>query len=455
MRSAADVAELGRRRRRTTVAATVTAASLVVIAVIVLTTAVLGRNRTMPPTPTVNPTGSPTMFSTLRRVGSMPLTGLAFPEVAIVNGRAYAIDLSGTGVTVMAMNLADGSEAWPAVVLPPIAGASDGITPRVLATPDALLVMAGAATSSGWQTSAWMIDPVTGEQRWHYNGAVDPDDIELFPGVAVVRGARPGVVAGIDLRTGATRWQVTATASRIFGMGSPGDLARSDLGVGVPEMGNSDGKLYVADGKSAITEYESATGLPTGRVWTGIPPNDGYLAYHGDIYIRSARELYRLHVADGTLTSLFSGGGVMAMSPCYRDDVCLIDATESGGHNLVALHDDHPKWTVSVPDAVRLDPVGLTLRVAPNGDGPVVVFDSDGREVLRTAASAGVLRLDAGNFLVCEWTSDRSVRLSGVPVGTLRQQALGTLSTVHGQLAADGTALVAVVNGELVLYSLA
>ncbi|NUT03478.1 MAG: SigE family RNA polymerase sigma factor [Hamadaea sp.] len=453
--SADDVAELGQRRRRTKVAATVTAAGLVVIAVIVLATAVLGRNRTMPPPPTVNPTGSPMEFSTLRRVGSMPLDGLAFPEVAIVNGRAYAIDLSGTGVTVLSMSLADGTPAWPPVTLPPLAGGADGVTPRILATPDAILVLAGAATSSGWQTTAWMIDPATGEQRWHFNGSVEPDAVQLFPGVAVFPGARPGTIAGIDLRTGATRWQVSAAAQRVFGMGAPGDLARSDLGVGVPETGNSDGKMYVADGQSTITEYAAATGVPTGRVWHGIPPNDGFLAYHGDIYIRSARELYRLHVDDGSLVRVFTGGGVTAVAPCDLDDVCLIDATESGGRNVVALHDGRTKWTVSVPDAAFLDPVGLTLRVAPVGDGPVILLDSDGREVLRTARSSRVLRLDAGNFLVCEWTGDASVRLSGVPVSTLRAQSLGVLSVRAGQLAGDESALVAVVNGELVLYSIA
>lgn len=455
MGSAADVAELGRRRRRTRVAATVTAAGLVVIAVIVLTTAVLGRNRTMPPPPTINPTGSPMVFSPLRRVGSMPLNGLAYPEVAIQNGRAYVIDTAGPGVRVLAMNLADGSQAWPRVDLPPVGSADSVLVGRVLVTPQVVMVLTGTTTRGVTTTTAYAIDPATGQKRWSRTSSAEPDDVQIFPGVAVFADRAAGTVIGVDLRSGDTRWQVATPVNRVFGMTVPADLARSDLDTGTPTMSNSEGRLYVSDGKETITEYAASTGNPTGRAWHGIPPNDGFLAYNGDIFIRSARELYRLHVADGKLTKEYAGGGVTAMSPCGLADICLIDVAESGGHNVVAVHDGQVKWTVSVPRATRLAPVGLALRVAGNAanDG-VVVLDTGGREVVRTKEDSRVLRLDAGNLLVCEWTNERSVQLSGAPAGAPQLESLGGLDTAQGQLAAEGTALVAVVDGDLVLYSM-
>lgn len=446
--SADHVAERGRRRRRTRVAATVTAAGLAVLAAVVLATAILGRDRTMPPPPAVTPTGSPMVFSPLQRIGSvtLPPTDTPVYGVSIHEGLAVVVSMGAGRVHLSAVDLATAKTAWSA----------DTIT---LTDPNRFQmapVPGGLAVINGKEIV--VVDMESGRLRWRANEG-NPGDaffypgVGFFPGVVVLADSAAGEATGIDLATGTPRWHISTPIQTVFGMLEPGDLALADRGIGGPSIYGGNGpQMFIADGKGQIAEYSATTGAATGRVWHGIPPNDGYLAYNDEIFIHSAREMYRLRLADGKQTLAFSGGGVIAMVPCGATDVCLTDAT--GNRKLVAaIHGDQVKWSVTYQEALGLGPVGRAVRVSLGHDGDNVVLDEQGREVLRLTGSGDITRLDAGNMLAYKWTSTSSVELIGVPVATMRQTPLGTIRTTPGSgFAADGSTVVSVDGREVVVY---
>jgi RNA polymerase sigma-70 factor (sigma-E family) len=444
-----QVVQRGRRRRRTRVVATVTAAGLAVLAVVVFATAILGRDRTMPPPPAVTPTGSPMDFSPLRKVGAVTLPATVTPDYGVIiqGGRAIVVSTGVGTVQLSAVDLATAKTAWPAATI----AIADSDQSRMVAVPGVLAVMNGKEIV--------VVDAESGKPRWRMASAVEPHDIYFFPGVVVLADRITGEATGVDLVTGTPKWHLSTPIQTVFGMLDPADLALADRGFFPAAMnGNNSPQMFIADGRGQIAEYSATTGAATGRVWHGVPPNDGYLAYDGQIFIRSAREMYRLRLADGRQTLAYSGGGVVDMAPCGATDMCVIDATESGGKLVAAVHDDRVKWSVPFDNAQSLAPVGRAVRVSLdiiNGDN--VVLDEQGHEVLRLTGYGSIARLDAGNMLAYKMTlgsnSSLTVELIGVPLATIRQTPLGTVAlTPGGGFAADGSTIVATVGHEIVVY---
>lgn len=439
---AGAVEELGRRRRRTRVAATVTAAGLAVLAVVWLAAAVLGRDRTMPPPPTVAPTGSPMAFSPLRTIGSVALPPQT-QGVQIADGRAFSVSYAEGTMTVSAFDLATAKAAWPPVTLPKPGEDAAG----VLAWSDAVMVFAPNGTT--------VIDPATGAIRWHLDRPTSSDRTMVYPGIAVFADPQSATTSGVDLRTGVELWRITGANRQIFGVVSAADLATADYGTGSrPFSLLSGGPLLIADGAGTVTEYDVTTGEPTGRVWRGVPPADGYLAYNGDIFVQSAREVYRIHLADGRQTVVYQGSGVSGIVPCGAVDVCFGDSSENGGQTLVALHDGHVKWTAPVPRAMFMAPVGHLLRVTISLDEDSRLYNEQGQEVLRLTGSTRLVRLDAGNLLLVKLSDDgASATLTGICVAGLKQTPLGTVKIGPGsQPVADGSILVSTADGRLTVY---
>jgi RNA polymerase sigma-70 factor (sigma-E family) len=443
--AAEDVADLGRRRRRTRVGVTVTAAGLALIAVIVVVTAVLGRDRALPPPPTVTPTGSPMTFAPLRRTGAVNLAGATAEGVIVQGDRAFVMTDVPNGVRFVGVDLTTMSRMWQTPVVPVIDGALGGTA----VAPQALMITTGDTTLA--------YDPESGRKLWSRSAPALFAAPRLFPGVAVFIDKSTGDAVGIDPATGVERWRVAGPVQSIFGMKSPADLDTLDDGTGMSELAPSTAnEVLLADGRGTISEYAAATGQPTGRAWHGVPPSDGYLAYNGAVYMRSAREAYRLDLAGGKQTRIYSGGGVSLLVPCGATDVCLVDATEAGGEKIVAVHDSRIKWTVPVDSVHAIAPIGRYLRVfirSPNETN--VVLDEQGHEVLRlTGDVAGLIRLNAGNMLGYQMSGDfRQARIVGIPAATMRQKALGTVALNQGTgLTVEGSTLAVIQGQQLVVY---
>jgi RNA polymerase sigma-70 factor (sigma-E family) len=451
--TASDVEADGRRRRRKAVVVAATAVGVAILALVVLVSGVLSRNRTAPP-PTVTPTGSPIAFTPLQRVGAVALPVGAYSGGTLIqDGRAFAVLEGPKDVKVIAADLASGRAPWPALSV----SRPTGDRFRVASISGALVISTG--------TKVIAVDTATGRVRWQRDSEAEP---VLFPGVAVlaraevVGGRITGEAIGIDLVTGEPRWRIPDPVFHVFGMVSSDDLAAADLSIGGPQSVYAGERMFIEDysgitGTVGITEYDAAAGTPTGRRHETLPTNDGYfLAYNDDVYIRSAREVYRLHLADGTITRGYSGEGVIEMAPCGTANVCIVDAVVDGGRRVVAIHDDRIQWTVTLPEASSISPAGQSLRVAVGNTGGSVVLDERGREVLRLPGSGGLLRLDAGNMLAYLRASDGAqARVIGIATGTARQTPLGTIATdPTATPAADGTHLVVLANGELVVYRL-
>jgi RNA polymerase sigma-70 factor (sigma-E family) len=446
--SADSVVELGRRRRRTRVVASVTASGLAVVVVIVMVMSLLGRDRALPPPPTVAPTGGPMNFSPLQRVGGVPLPATA-SGVGILDGRGFAVVEVSGGIQVTGVDVATGKALWPAITLPGAFGDS-GSSGGVWIVPEAVVVV---ESDTGPVVA---VDPATGKVRWRYE-SVQAENVAFFPGVAVFPDRRAGETVGIDLATGARRWRIASPILQVFGMNVPADNARPDPRTGFPSFSNTGDVLFIADGKGSVTEYSAIAGTPTGRAWHGLPPADYFLAYNGDIYVRSAREVYRVHLADGRQTRAFVGEGVTGMAPCGPVGICLMDAgNEQNESVIVALEGDQVKWRTSAPDAMYMAPIGWDLRVGLRSDAGTIVLDDHGNEILRLPGSS-LARLDAGNMLgfTYEGVGDTGsrLRLTGIPAATMNQTDLGTLTTAPGGgFAAAGDVLLINAGGELVVY---
>src|SRR5262249_43420990 len=154
--------------------------------------------------------------------------------------------------------------AWPMVSFP--MKPSDWFGATIV--PGALAVVTGEEIA--------VVDLETGKLRWRMANTVDPSYVHLFPGVAVLAERGTGEAIGVDLITGTPKWRFSTPIHDVFGMLAPRDLAQADAGIGVPSMANSSPQMFIADGKGQIAEYSATTGAATGRVWHGVPPNDGY-----------------------------------------------------------------------------------------------------------------------------------------------------------------------------------
>lgn len=446
MLSPEDVADRGRRRRRTTVAAVATAAGLAVLAVVVFATAILGRDRTMPPPPAVTPTGSPMSFSALQRVGGVEVSANAERSVIIQDGRAVVLTHTAEGVEVFGVHLSSGMRAWP----PQKLTLKPSSQLRAVALPGAVAILT--------DVEIYVIDPQFGEFRWHMEKAADAGDVVFFPNTVVFTDRAAGVVTGYSLTTGRQSWQRSGPVQRAFGMLLPADLNRADRGIGFAPAAYTSGYLYIADGKGTIEEYGVGLGQPTGRRWTKVPPNDGFVAYNGEIFVKSAREMYRINLVSGRQTLAYSGDGVVDIAPCGAAGMCLIDATPENARRVVAVHEDRVKWSATFPTAVRLAPVGRSVRVHLDLlNGGSIVLDEWGHEKLRvTGPGSNLVRLDAGNILAYSAPSQTAVDLIGIPVATMSQRPLGTLTLAPGQvLAAEGPTVVAITEREVVVYRIA
>jgi PQQ-like domain len=189
--------------------------------VIVMVTGLLGRNRALPPPPTVTPTGSPMNFSPLQRLGGVPLPATASGGVGILNGRGFAVVEVPSGIQVTGVDLTTGKALWPAITLPGAFGERGTRSGGVRFVPEAVVVI-----ESGTGT-VFAVDPATGKVRWHYEGA-QIENIAFFPGVAVFADRRAGETVGIDLVTGVRRWRIASPILQVFGMTVPTDSARPD-----------------------------------------------------------------------------------------------------------------------------------------------------------------------------------------------------------------------------------
>jgi hypothetical protein len=236
----------------------------------------------------------------------------------------------------------------------------------------------------------------------------------------------------------------------------PVDLKSPDQGNGsLPGRGrHTDPHLYVQNA-GTLTEYATATGVPTGRVWRNVPSGDTQLAYNGSLFIAYGSTLVRLQLSDDSRANVYEGSGVSEFEPCGDGDVCALDGT-----TLLAIHGTQVRWQAPMVGAIGLAPVGTDLRVTFRADGAISValLDADGHERLRVPTDS-MFRLDAGNlFGVREQLSPDSTRykltLTGITAATPAEIALGETDMLFG-VAGAGDTIAVYTPTELVVYRVA
>jgi len=205
--------------------------------------------------------------------------------LTVTGERLYAADLT----QVVALNAADGELLWafPEDPKEERRGAFY-VTPAV---GEEYVIVASQVPPSGFlgqpSNVVWALDPETGKELWHSDGA-----------------------SGQYIEGGA-------------------------LGGGVFVIGNSDGNVYALDMESGARRWEFETGQ---RVWA-TP-----LVVSDVVYVGSMdRHLYALDLSDGKLRWDFHTEGAFASTPALRDDTLYIGAFDDQLYAIDA-HTGTERW---------------------------------------------------------------------------------------------------------------
>jgi hypothetical protein len=337
---------------------------------------------------------------------------------------------------------------------------------RMTATPTALLIFSGV--DSATSTSRMVVlNPEDGKLLWERPlGYYD----EVVPGEeTVVVSDRAGKrLLGLGLTDGKQKWtQPDPDSSAIAPVLTPKDLAGPAGTTGRPFSPDpADDKRFVqfdADRAVTVRDVNSGESMQTRP---GVASNsDETLAYDGRLYVLetgTAKRVLEYDLADlakqpRILHNVDAKDDVTWLGPCGKL-LCLIQnpGYEAAEATVMAVGGEGA-WSLKVPKAERLVPVGDTGVLALGDDGSTLIVD--GKQVWSDTTLA--VRLDAGNVLrfsdsLTSSVSDRT--LSGFHVGDEPGQIseLGQILDVRSDSCSWNTSVLACAAEEkYVVYSFA
>ncbi|MEU4618527.1 PQQ-binding-like beta-propeller repeat protein [Actinoplanes sp. NPDC023801] len=337
---------------------------------------------------------------------------------------------------------------------------------RMIATPSALLLFSGIDSSTSTSRMA-VLDPKDGKLLWErrlgYNDDVIPGDKALV--VSDREGKR---LLGLGWRDGGPKWtQADPDATAIAPVLTPKNLTGPAGSTGrpfAPDLAD-DGRFvqFDADRMVTVRDVDSGDSLQTRA--NVASSSDKTVAYDGRLYVLEtgtpkrileydladlAKEPRIVHNADAK-------DDVKWLGPCGKL-LCLIQnpGYEAAEAKVVAVGGEGA-WSLQVPKAERLVPVGDTGVLAIGDEGTTLIVD--GRQVWSDTTLA--VRLDAGNVLrfsedLTTSVSDRT--LSGFHVGDEPGQIseLGQVLDVRSDSCSWNTSVLACAAEEkYVVYSFA
>lgn len=466
--------ERGRSRSRTRTAVTLTAACLAVLATLALTVAVLrGRGTAEPPPPASVPTASPIAFQRLTQVGRVDVKPPRLSMATIAGGRGVFSWYDEGRITVGAVDLATGREAWRRPI-PDRYG--DWMGTVVL--PDAIITIGERDNGTVPDKEMYVLDPATGTIRWHRGMDVNGFDILFTLTYVILADHQRRTTIAVDLGTGEERWQNTAPNGIAVTVGThdAADLTGPQMFGGGSAFGPLVGgdAFYQLAGDGVLTEYAVGSGQATGRAWGGVPvPVEGrpnsYLAYEGSLYIVDGGGLRRLDFDTGGLVELHrSESQLRDPIPCGDTAMCILENdAASGASRLIILPtarimnrvDGHTAVTVDLPARadliVPMDPLVLVRTETTDGTSAWGLFNSEGEQAFMHK-QAHYLKVDGGNLLAYEPTGSgedfTTGRLFGVNLATRNWIDLGTISAGMFGPATDGQHVLTATPDGFVLY---
>jgi outer membrane protein assembly factor BamB len=326
-----------------------------------------------------------------------------FALTALAGDRAYGSWFAGGTLMVAAADLETGQPAWPAKGL----GKFDDSN-GIMAVPHALLAIGEHTDGTVPDQLLFVIDPDSGEVRWELPFSINDDDLLLFE-AAVVLVTADGNSRGHDWATGRVLWEQPATADRpvtSIGMNQPD----ADLPSVRGERPLRDPRLLQITAGGNLLVRDAATGALT-ATRAGVAPSGhaDYVAFGGRLYGYSLESTYRLRVSDvdGTAAprDILTGAPEHSLArpvACGTGRVCVLD-TYMGQAQVIAVDAVRGRevWRADAPR----DPAFLTAagaRVVATGqdrddEAVSVLYDADGREVVRTKAE--LVWLSTGTLL--------------------------------------------------------
>ncbi|HWG99486.1 MAG TPA: Hsp70 family protein [Pilimelia sp.] len=405
-------------------------------------------------------------FQDVAVVARIP-TGDERPSYAfthVLGDRAVLAWQRGEQLEIVTADADSGAERWRRAV-PGSAAQWKG----VVAYPDALLAIAdGSGDEPG---TAYVLDPETGVGRWQREVA-DDDQLLVYDSVAVHVDTGQHRLVGLDLRSGAERWEWAfprtdsgRADATVLPAVTVADLAGPAGADGVPLATRPDDDRRVvvvgADQRARVIDARSGTVLAE-RGNVGDPGSGRYLAYDGRLFVAGAGDGYGVSAYEldglGEPRSVYQSAderrALHRLAPCGPGRVCVLDTRAYDSSTMEVAGIDAAKggqrWRHPAAEADELLPVGESVLVQRTG-GEVgwVLRDRDGAEVLRRDGFA--VRVDAANLLsvvggLTSGGSDLSVAGVGARSGTATE--LGPLQQGRGGTCTWNTEVVACMGEE-------
>lgn len=259
-------------------------------------------------------------------IGLVFLAGCGAPPAASWPGLAANADLAFVAYNnrVVAVNLADGKQAWSFPASP--GGSSDQFFADPGVSPDMIVVGSEGPTSS-YSGALFGLDPASGEQQWCLafdEKAAQRLNCPLTP---------------------------TATRSVFFGLMPPVDnriVGGITVADGIAYFGMANNNVYAVDALTGEYLWEAAARHP---IWAA-PAVDAETVY----VVSLDHALYALERATGRIEWTQELGGMLVGTPALVDDTLLVGTF---GKRLVALdaaRQGAERWSVPADNAVWSGP---------------------------------------------------------------------------------------------------
>jgi outer membrane protein assembly factor BamB len=335
---------------------------------------------------------------------------------------------------MVAYDLATGEEKWRK------AATGAPRWSRLIAAPDALLVLAYEASSSE-PRRMFAHDPETGTLRWQIDVRGD-DELFFLEGTIgwVDSGAR--VLHGLDAGTGGEQWSESFPddgETRVIQATDTAELARPTNLLGEPVPGPSDPRLVMVNADRSVRVIDGSTGDTVTEGTNIAHPDDQLLAYGDHLFVAADEVGYQLlgyqldqltstprifYTAD---TERYAG----AIAACGTGRVCLLEAEQYDSATTEAMAVDATDggvlWQSAAPEAERLIGVGQWVAAMVDSYEPSVhVFNGGGEPVYEGPGQA--TRLNDGNLILVTTDNEGGVLATGVSAADGTQIDLGRLS---------------------------
>lgn len=380
--------------------------------------------------------------------GFAAVTGLPFDQqsrttlTAVHGDQGYAAWEQNGNLQVISFDVATGEQRWRQQVT----GAAQW--GRLLATPDALLVLAHAASSEEPRTM-FVRDAETGDERWRAE-VTGADRLFFSEQTMGWLDQAGGALRGLNWETGTEEWSHAFDGSaQAVGVTTPAGLARptDPRGDSLSPVNGGDDRIVLVTSDQRMRVFDGTDGRTIDERGNVADPTDLLLlAYEDQLFLAKDERGYR--VESYNLTNLADPPRIVytspsaeerhpdALEPCGAERICLLDTIAFDDQSLEAaavdVADGGELWRTAVPGAERLIPVGEWLVVNRSVDfDPVATVLTGAGEDWRTEPGAGV-RLNDGNLLLFSAELESGeVRAAGVAIEVGQPIELGRLPAVE------------------------